>query len=91
MSIEWSEFNQRQAGIVTDPWDKPPMDMLEACLVIDGEHEGDEVEAYALLIRMGLGRQFSLQGRIMRGAADLVHAGVIDIDGNIIGNLEDQS
>ncbi len=80
---------QRRDGVDLEPWDRQPeppvgapMDLFAAAMIIDGEQEGDELEAYALMIRTGVG--WSLQGRIGRAMASLIDNNIIDRDGNII-------
>jgi hypothetical protein len=80
---------QRRDGVDLEPWGRQPeppvgapMDLFAAAMIIDGEQEGDELEAYALMIRTGVG--WSLQGRIGRAMASLIDNSIIDRDGRIL-------
>jgi hypothetical protein len=62
------------------------MDMIEACMICEGEQEAEEHEvlaAWAHLIKTGI--VWSLQGFYGRAAARLIEAGIITSDGDIIG------
>ena len=59
------------------------MDTLEACLIFEGEKEGDAREALAYLIKTGI--VWRLQGFYGRAARAAIDTGAISEDGEILG------
>ena len=89
MSNPESERWQQHQGIDIAPWDRAaeppegaPMDLFTASMIVDGEQDGDELEAYAVMIRTGAA--WSLQGRIGRACAALIESGIVSRDGDVI-------
>ena len=62
------------------------MDAVDACMILDGSAEGDEIEALALLIRTGI--IWHLQGSYGRLAAGAIREGIISREGVILRRPE---
>lgn len=71
---------------------KTGLDLFTAVMIAEGAYECPDratyIEAYAVLIRTGV--VWQLQGVFGRCAADLIVAGIIDNEGNVLVDADDE-